>query len=179
MTSTFEHIQTITLASAQNKIQFTNLPQTYTDLVIYGTLNSASPSSQVDHVISRFGNNAYDSSGYNMISMFARSTPDYIESYGAFSQAQIRPYHFTYIPRGSNQFGLFVMSLFNYTNTNVAKTFQITAGGVGADAYAGIDIQNGFSTSTSAINQIEFGMWTYAYDLDAGSEISVYGIKKE
>jgi len=97
----------------------------------------------------------------------------------AFSQSQIRQYHFTYLPHSANQFGIFVLSLFNYTNTNVLKTFQITSGGIGASDYAGIEIQNGFASTTSAINQIEFGTWQYTYDLSAGSEISVYGIKKE
>jgi len=179
MTATFEHIQTITLTSATNKIQFTSLPQTFTDLVFYGTINSSAPISQVEHIQSRFGNNAYDATGYSHIAAFARSTTNSYESSAGFNQTQMRPMHYTYAPRNANQFGIFVMSLFNYASTTVIKSYQNTSGSIGAEDYAGMEFQNGFLNSTSAINQIEFGMWAYTYDLDVGSEISVYGIKKE
>jgi hypothetical protein len=179
MTATFEHIQTITLTSAQNKIQFTSLPQTFTDLVFYGTVKSAAPAAQVSHLISRFGNSAYDATGYSHIAAFARSTTNSYEASAAFNQAQLRPFHYSYIPRDTSRFGIFVMSLFNYASTTVIKSYQNTSGGIGAEDYAGIEFQNGFLNSTSAINQIEFGHWNYTYDLDTGSEISVYGIKKE
>ena len=176
MTATFEHIQTYTLASSQNKIQFTNLPQTFTDLVFYATIKSDTSST---HGMCRFGNSAYTASGYNMMAAFARSTTNDKESYAAFNQTQVRMYHFTYLPNQANRFGIFVLSLFNYANTSVLKTYQITSGGIGADDYAGIEIQNGYASTTSAINQIEFGTWQYINDLSAGTEISVYGIKKE
>jgi hypothetical protein len=180
MTSTFEHIQTITLTSAQQKIQFTNLPQTYTDLVFYATLNSAAPSGQVDHTFCRFGNSTYNATNYNIVAMFGRGTDNILEGGAAFTQDQVRLHHYTFIPRLDNEFSMSVLYLFNYTNTSIAKSFQLTSGSVGsANSYAGIETQNGFHTSTSAINQIEFGMWQYTYNLDAGSEISVYGIKKE
>lgn len=171
----FESIATVTVgAGGTSSITFTSIPQTYTHLQLrwmvrstYAdvtswqnmTFNAAFNSGTtgyVDHYLR--GNGSTASSGFENL----QNKINYGESTGANS--------------GANMFGVGIIDILDYSNTNKNKTVRMLDGhdqnGSGA-----IFLRSGLWASTSAITSIYLGNSDYSANFAQYSSYALYGIK--
>lgn len=167
MAITYEPIATTTLTSATQYVNFTSIPQTYTDLVLVhyakdsgtGTVNT---NCQV-------GNGSYDTAtNYSYLYMGANGTTNgagYAANISSFLTGAISTTSFTPI----------ITNFMNYSNTTTYKT--IISRCSGGDFSSGQTVSEWVCLwrSTSAINQLRVypGGQTWAI----GSIFTLFGIK--
>jgi len=165
--STYTPIATITVTnSTTNVIDFTNIPQNYTDLVVVGSFFTGNSSLGV-----RVGNGSFDT-GNNYSNTVLRG-----DSSGAVSN---RGTNGSLVDVGNgyaDQGATIVLNFQNYSNTTTNKTFlgrwagRWSAGGTYVNATVNL------WRSTSAINQIR--LYNYAGStvyFTNGSTFNLYGI---
>jgi len=164
--ATYEPIATQTLVSSSSLITFSNIPQTYTDLVIVGTMFPVSGGS--NNCFMRFNSD---------------SNTNYSGTY-YFADPGGSPTSYPY--RNSNQTGLgtsygnsqagrepwWHTNILNYSNTNMYKTVIVKNGW--ADTWFMMAGQ--LWRSTSAITTITFSPASGQTDFAAGTKITIYGI---
>jgi hypothetical protein len=159
--STYTPISTVTLASDASEIVFTGLPQTYTDLVIMGSIASADTSLNRGlrvQLNSDTGNN------YSRTGMYwETSAVSFRESSTSFIGT-------VEIPPTTSGWGSIVLNLQNYSNTTTNKTV-ISKGGAPANQ---ITASVGLWRNTAAITSVRF--FTSGSNIRSGSTLTVYGI---
>lgn len=161
--ATYDKIASTTLATNQNTVSFTLIPQTYTDLVlIYSGTAIASTDAQV-----RVGNGTVDAgTNYSRAGFFG-----YSGGFAAFALSGIVGYIFSPYNGNTN----LVMHLHSYSSTNMYKPALIRNGPKPASGdeltYASANIWK----STAAIDIISFVSASQAFA--SGSAFSIYGIK--
>ena len=158
--STYTPIATTTLGSAQTSISLSSIPSTYTDLVIVASIGCVSP--QQAYVI-RF--NSDSGSNYS----WTRLSGD--GSTASSARGTSTTYISAFEIGSSTDFGVQLIHLNNYSNTNVFKTALVrnSIATYHASAIAGL------WRSTSAINSITLSSSGVA-NLVAGSTLTLYGI---
>lgn len=164
----FDSIATVTLGSASSPIQFTSIPQTYTHLQLRLTIKNASNSS----VYLRFnsaGGTAYAThylSGDGSSARAGNWTSDsFIRAFadqGTPSTAQ------------TSSFGVAVIDILDYANTNKYKTTK-TLCGYDYNGVGGLELDSGLWMSTSAITQID--LITGGTNFQQYTSAALYGIK--
>ena len=166
MTSTYEKIATTTLGSAAASIDFTSISGSYTDLVIIGSVKTATLTNPACYV--RF--NGDTGSNYSVTNLYGNGT-----SAGsiAFSSQTFIRYNYVTDPNTTN-FATLVMNLNNYSNATTYKT-ALTRFGL---ASIGLDNTVGLWRSTSAITQVTFTLES-ATNFATGCTFTIYGIKAE
>ena len=152
--STYIPIATNTLTATAASVVFSNIPQTYTDLVVSiytptgGDLN--------------FRINGDTGANYSNTVIYA---------YSAFGSTRTSNSTSSYLNYGSNSggyFGLLQFNNYSNTTTNKVSLLRDTAGG------AITDMMVGLYRSTAAITSLTFNPpGTFA----AGSTFTIYGIK--
>ena len=167
-------IESKTLVSAQTAIEFTSIPQTFTDLVAVCSLRSNRSAANSENVGIRFNGST---SGYSDRNLYGSGS-------GTLSLSQSGSY-FNFLLYSSttagtsNTFGNAMVYIPNYTGS--------TNKSVGTDAVtesnSTASVQNigaGLWSNTEAINSIRFfvGFAEFATELQAGSTISLYGVLK-
>ena len=177
MAITYDFISDTTLSSAANSVEFTNIDQSYTDLVFVINASTNNENSCDFY----FGNNSYITSAtYNFINMYSRITSN--TSFAGFNtNSTSGPIAYnTNMPNNSdynNNFSCIIHTLPNYANTNIVKVWQTQVNTVSNTPYTGIEIVNGYNTTTSAINQVKFQMRS-TVQFVVGSSFTLYGILK-
>lgn len=162
MTVTYSQIATTTLGSATASYTFTSIPSTYTDLFLVLSGSASAGSS----VFIRVGNGSIDSgSNYSRTGMQGDGTS--ASSYRGSNETQMTFDWFSTVIGVSN------IHFLNYSNTTTNKTILYRGGWANTSTHAGV----GLWRSTSAINQIQVG--SYSYNMNSGTTISLYGIKAE
>jgi hypothetical protein len=167
MPATYDSIASAVLTSSTTNIDFTNIPQTYTDLIVVATMKTTT---SVLGLMSRVGNGSFDSgSNYSYTALWGN---------GTIADSN----------RGSNQTAFFldyssgattnnehicIAHFMNYSNTTTNKSVVSRASRAGAGTDANINLWR----STSAINQIRFSLDFNQVRVDAGSIISLYGVR--
>lgn len=168
MTATYSTIDTYTFPSSISSYTFTNIPQTYTDLILVS--NTGANQGQDLEVI--FGFDSLNTNSiYSHLMLWGNGTDD-----GTFKQSvQQRPY-IDYYGGVSTTLGnqLSVLHFMNYSNTTTNKTVLLRS----SQGTSGCDTGVITSRSTAAINQIRFKPVGAAL-LVAGSTLTLYGIKAE
>jgi hypothetical protein len=157
MPATYEPIATFTVSTGgTTTINFTSIPQTYTDIVYV----SYTPS--ISGVNTNMTFNGDASALYSCTQLYAES--------GFATPGTFRLTGSTYMLSGISD-GTASMSghIMNYSNTTTTKNMIARGGGSGR--YNDIDIN--LYRSTSAITSIQF----LAYNWAVGSTVSIYGIK--
>lgn len=166
MTATYDAIATTTLTSPTTSYTFTNIPQTYTDLVLSSScLGSSSSFIEVIQFNSDTSNN------YSNTFMGG-----YVTTSGSNRNINF-PYIFAnhlngYFTPGNPMTGF--THIQNYSNSTMYKTVLSRGGGAASDAAIII----GLWRNTSAITSITIRFQS-ASDLQTGSTFTLYGIKKE
>jgi len=166
MTATYEKIATTTLGSSQASIDFTSISGSYTDLVIIGSIKTATLTNPACYV--RFNNDT--GSNYSVTSLYGNGSSAGSTKFN--SQTFIR-YNYVTDPNTTN-FAPVIMNINNYSNATTYKT-ALTKFGL---ASIGLDYTVGLWRSTSAINRVTFTLES-ATNFASGCIFTIYGIKAE
>ena len=160
---TYEPIATTTLGSSASNITFSSISQSYTDLIIVVSGNTASGGEVGGDV--KVGNNSVDTGGnYSMTELYA--TGSSAASYREASKSYLNVLLSTSGTSTTNT----ILQFMNYSNTTTYKTF------VSRSNVPTISLRTavGLWRSTSAINIIQIGPYTGSWA--AGTTATIYGI---
>lgn len=170
MPITYDSIARSTLTSSQANIEFLNIPNTYTDLVILITARTDLAGNTTDALNVKF--NTDDGSNYSSIYLFGDGSSVTDSAYSSTSRWFISNAELPAINAAADTFGTFVINLQSYSNTTTFKT--------GLCRFSLISSQTGISTgvwrNTSAINAVTFISRNNA-NFVAGSTFVIYGVK--
>jgi hypothetical protein len=166
MPSTYEPISTHTLLSAINTYTLSNIPQTFTDLVlVIGSIRDSAAGSSI--VAIRY--NGDTGSNYSC---------SYIGASGAGGLFSGRRTNDTgiwlggmYSPRGT-----FRINISNYSNTTTNKT-SLSRQDFYGTAYEAVGAYVGLWRSTAAITSITVYSIDISPNFDVGTTFTLYGIK--
>jgi hypothetical protein len=173
MAKTYTPIATHTLPSAATSYTFSSVPNTYTDLILVSSVNSAR-AAQYDSLAIRF--NSDSSSIYSYTYLMGNT------SYGsspisgrATSQNNIFIGNFT-SNSVANNFSSNIVHIKSYGNTNVYKTIICSGGGIIDSTNNDMEKIVGLYKSSSAISSITVRSETGS-NITAGSTFTLYGVK--
>jgi len=157
MPATYEPINTFTVVSSgTTTINFTSIPQTYTDIV-YVTYTPS-----ISGVNTNMTFNGDAGSNYSVVQVYAET--------GFGTPGTFRLNNSTYMLSGiSDGTAACTGNIMNYSNTTTNKSMLVRGGGSGR--YNDMDIN--MWRSTAAITSIQF----LAYNWAVGSTVTIYGIK--
>ena len=181
MPGTFEPIATTTLSSPAISITFSSISQAYTDLQIHLRCKAVSADGQ--HIYIRMGNGSVDTSNiYSNQSLYARGAPaagvdgDWDST---FRGEYFLPFG-SYISSTSNNYSALMFYVFNYSATNTKKAVQSMSNTVTSNnnEYPAIEFSNAMVNTSVAIDTIQFRHSLPLNNLDTGTTITLYGIKK-
>lgn len=169
-TNTYVALDTRTISTAATSVEFTDIPQNYTDLVVVATLSSASDGEGISFQV---GNGTIDTN-----TNYSRTVISGADDNGAasFRQATQTGISLQYaIGVGSNQPSMYQIHFMNYSNTSTIKTFLAncsTFRGTSTNKKEAMRL-GGQWRSTSAINRIKFNC---TVNINVGSTFTLYGI---
>jgi hypothetical protein len=151
--NTYSQISSTTLGSTVSSVTFSNIPATYTDLVVIVTTTTG-------------GDISYRING----DTGANYSQTIIYSYSAFNSTRSTNATSHYLNYGSNAGNFFATLNFNnYSNATTYKTSLLRDNANGATT----DVMVGLWRSTAAINSITF---TPPSSFAVGSTFNLYGI---
>lgn len=162
MPKTYEPIATTTLTTDQSEVEFTNISQNYTDLIIVktGAQNSSS------NMGLRVGNGTVDTgSNYSGTQVYGNGTSALSDRYSNDTQ------FVTNFANSSTASIMTVIQIMNYSNTTTNKTVLVRNND--SSFYTGATVH--LWRSTAAINRLLFRNFTNG--LKSGSTFTLYGIK--
>lgn len=162
--STLTPIATIALTSSTSSITFSNLPQTYTDLVL--VVNCGASVGAGDNLYARM--NGDTGTNYSMTE---------VNGYGSAARSartsNTTVTHLSYyVGFGSGVTNVFVSNFMNYANTNTNKTILTRCG----HASTGTEALVSLWRSTSAITSIQIYP-SSSGTLSSDSTFTLYGVK--
>ena len=163
MARTYEPIASTTLGSAAAQINFTDIPTTYTDLVLMcsGNTTASGSGSQGLRIIV----NTDASVIYSQTVLAGNGSA--ATSSGSLDVSRFE----ALVPQSSGSRGIVIATFMSYANTDLFKTCLI------ADSLPGSAVRRSVQLyrSTAAINAIRLAL--ASSNLGAGYEASLYGIK--
>jgi hypothetical protein len=162
MPKTYEPIATTTLTTDQSEVEFTNISQNYTDLIIVktGAQNSSS------NMGLRVGNGTVDTaSNYSGTQMYGNGTSALSDRYSNDTQFVIN------FANSSADNIVSIIQIMNYSNTTTNKTILVRNNNAANYVSAYVHLWR----STAAINRLLFRNFTNG--LKSGSTFTLYGIK--
>ena len=173
-TGAYFPLQVVTVGSAgASSISFSNIPSTYTHLQLRFLLGSARATSS--YSAARVTFNSDTGSNYASHRLFGDGS-----TVTADAQTSQTALYSTWYPNGSKQYyGVAVMDILDYANTNKYKTVR-TLSGVddnNASTAGVIGLQSGLWLSTSAITSISIAEGSGSNNFLQYSQIALYGIK--
>lgn len=163
MPNTYVKIANQTLTSGNPTITFSSIPSTYTDLVLIGSLQTASSGAVRIRFNGDTGNN------YEIMYQSTTSTGGAIQ--GSYDTAVNGGYLSWHAGSASVSWCGLVFHLFNYSNSS---TYKPGINRFGGKNEASFHVHNW--KSTSAINQIDI-INSSGVNFIAGSILTLYGIK--
>lgn len=170
VTGSYESIATYT-PSGTGTITFSSIPQTYKHLQIRTFTKDAGND---DTMAVRFNGDSSGTSGtdgnYSMHLIYGNGT-----SVGSLGYANTNYMTTWFCNPNSNGFGVGVLDILDYTDTNKYKTIRGLGGYDTNNASGGfVQLTSGNWRNTAAINSIT--VYTN-YNMSSGSHIALYGIK--
>lgn len=160
MARTYEPIASQTLGSDSSSVTFSDIPGTYTDLVLVCSIKRTSANQNV-----RLRYNSDSASNYS--TTFLEGTGSAAAS-GRQTSATHMPIDYS---TSTSAFAVSVTQIMSYANTNVNKTFVNRAGESGTS----VVVHCGLWRSTAAITSVNLSTGTGS--MATGSTFSLYGIK--
>ena len=170
MPATYEPISTQTLGTAIATVDFTSIPQTYTDLVLVVSARTTSGANVLQYRL-----NSDTASNYSGTYLTGDGTS--AASY-RISGATVASVHtLIAIPNATDTFGTYIINFQNYTNATTFKTAISRANTVGNGAYNGTEASVTLWRKTpeaiTSINILNGGALSFAI----GSTFTLYGVK--
>jgi hypothetical protein len=162
-TQTYTPIMTTTLTSNSNAVNFTVIPQTYTDLVLICTWIENS----TEDLSMRVGNGSVSTTGYSTTFLIGNG------STATSSRQSLTYWDVSQIPATTTQFATTIVNFQNYSNTTTFKTAISRSGAAAAGTVAEVALWR----STSAIDTIQLRCGFGANTFNTGSTFTLYGIK--
>ena len=168
MAITYNKIATTTLGSSQSSIDFTSISNSYSDLVIIGSIKLATNSG--NQMYFRINNDT--GSNYSVTTLSGNGTSAATTRFS--NQTHIR-YNYFNDPNLSS-FTNLIININNYSSSSTRKTTlsQLTRVSDGA---AGIDLSAGLWRNTAAIDRLTFFIES-SNSFAAGCTFTLYGILK-
>jgi hypothetical protein len=167
-TNTHVALQKVSVASSVSNIEFTSIPQGYTDLVIVANGNTDAATTTKLNV----GNGSIDTSSnysWTVLSGTGSAANSYKESSVTFTQNE------RYANWDASSNANTILHIQNYSNTATYKTWLTR----GNNTTAGVDAIIGLWRSTAAINTIRISCTNAGRTFSAGATFSLYGIAAE
>lgn len=175
--STYTPIASVTLSSAQSSVTFSGIPQTYTDLVVVGSMRSDTTTfNNMNFPQVQF--NGDTGSTYSNTTLYSRNTG------GGWSALSTRSSNTDGINSGgiattsfgSSIFSTYIVNVMNYTNTTTNKTV-IARVGTGGDLtnMDGTSANVGLWRNTAAITSLRI-VASSSGNFVAGSTFNLYGV---
>jgi len=163
----YDSIATTTLSSSQTTITFSSIPSTYTHLQlrVFGKVNTG-----VDSGYLRFNSDSATNYSWHRLAGSGSS----VNASAGTSTAQIVLLSDSGYPAATSTFGVSVIDILDYADTNKYKTVR-SLGGYDANGSGGIALESGSWRSTSAISTITFAPSSYSWQ--QYSSFALYGIK--
>jgi hypothetical protein len=174
ITSSYESIATVILGSAQSSIDFTSIPSTYKHLQIRGIARSANSAAAEQGKLQMNGDTS--ASNYAFHSLKGNGSSASAEGYGTGVVAGVAGvFRITANTAPANTFGVTVVDILDYTNTNKYKTVRILTG---QDSNGSGDIQfnSGLWLNTAAVTSLSFTMQGSGNFMQYSS-FALYGVK--
>ena len=174
VTNSYESIATVTLGSAQSSIEFTSIPSTFKHLQIRGIARSANAATAEQGKLQMNGDTS--ASNYAFHSLKGNGSAASAEGYGTGVVAGVAGvFRITANTAPANTFGVTVVDILDYANTNKYKTVRILTG---QDQNGSGDIQfnSGLWLNTAAITSLNFTMQGSGNFMQY-SQFALYGIK--
>lgn len=169
MSKTYDPISSTTLTSNTTFIDFTSIPQTFTDLLLVLAIRDTAAGSQTYPWL-RFNSD----SGTNYSFTRMHGTGSSVASGRASNQDKLEFCEAPGAGSTSNYFAPLFVHFQNYANTTTNKTVLVRTNNVGGAVAVGALV--GLWRSTSAITSIRLNGQT---SLASGSTATLYGIKAE
>ena len=166
----FESIQTITVGGAgASSVEFTSIPADYTHLQIRGIARSSRAAFSSDPLLLQV--NSDTGSNYSWHSIGGTGSAAYSDK--GVTQSSIINYVIAN-NTVSNVFGVFIIDVLDYANTNKYKTFRNLIG-LDNNGSGEVTLTSGNWRSTSAITSIKFTAQNG--NLQQYSSFALYGVK--
>ena len=170
VSGSYESIATVTAgAGGSSSISFTSIPSTYKHLQVRGLVRSTGTGTdiQIDYKLN-------SDAGSNYTYHHLQGNGSGVYAYGASAATPGNIQRATGASATSNAFGVFVMDILDYQNTNKYKTIR-SLGGYDLNGSGSIFMVSNAWLSTSAVSDIliypDSGNWAQY------SQIALYGIK--
>jgi hypothetical protein len=166
-TSSYESISTVTVGSGgQSTITFSSIPSTYKHLQIRAIAKSAGAFTQ-----GRVKVNSDTSSVYTLHQITGNGSTVTSNGYANEAGPVTIPIR---MPDTASIFGVIVMDILDYQNTNKFKTIR-TLGGADLNGSGSMILSSNLFRSTSAISQLDFD--GNGENFAQYSQFALYGIK--
>jgi hypothetical protein len=167
----FESIQTVTVGSGgAANIEFTSIPSTYTHLQIRGLLQATYNATDYDNIIIRFNSD----SGSNYSFHYVSGNGSTASSGSGATQTRGLLFATTLVSSTNSIFGVVVIDILDYANTNKYKTMR-SIGGADLNGSGVASLSSSNWRSTNAITSVTLsnanGNWKQY------SSLALYGIK--
>jgi hypothetical protein len=182
-TNSYESISTVTVGSGGSaSIEFTSIPATYTHLQIRVFTQTNRATYNVDSIKLQVGNSTIDTgNNYSFHTLYSQqSSPGTSVGSAAITSASSITAGVVASNIAANTFGVSIIDILDYANTNKYKTVRCLSGADTNGAAAGfagfLEIESGLWQSTSAINRILISPVNSSL-LSEYSSFALYGIK--
>jgi hypothetical protein len=168
--STYTPIYAQTLSAATASITFSNIPTTFTDLVLVVAGVAATGTT---FPWMRF--NGLSTSIYSDTQLYGNGSA----AASARRTAQSRGYIAEQVETGTTQISNTIVHIMNYSNTTTYKTYLVRNNNGGTGSYVGTEAIVGLAQLTAPITSITVGIASGGvdYNLASGSTFTLYGIK--
>jgi hypothetical protein len=169
-TNTYVALDTKTISSASTSVEFTSVPQGYTDLILVANISTVSDGEGISFQV---GNGTIDTNTNYSRTVISGANDTNVASFRQSNQSNVSMQYA--IGVGSNQPSTYQIHFMNYSNTANYKTFLVNASTSRGTSTGKKEIMKEIALwrSTSAINTIKL---TTTVNMNVGSTFALYGV---
>lgn len=161
-------LATLTANGSVDTLTFSSIPQAYEHLQIRGIASAGGTTSTMNI---RFNNDS--ASNYTRHRLIGDGSS--ASSFGQTAQSQIPFLGNAGLPSLSNSYGVFVLDILDYANTNKYTTARVLSGSE-SNGSGGVDFTSGLWLNTAAVTDVTIRINTSLYT--TATTFALYGIKR-
>lgn len=163
----YDSIATAVGTGSNDEITFSSIPSTYTHLQVRGIANATNVGSTMNIRLNGDGGSNY--TRHRLI-----GDGSSVSALGQTSQVQIPFLGNAGLPTASNTYGVFVIDILDYTNTNKYTTVRLLSG-QDSNGSGGVDFTSGLWLNTAAVTSLTLRINTSTFSIP--TQFALYGIK--